>query len=48
MTVQSTGSGFVATCRCGWRTSSQTRRVVEQRLREHATTCPPLHDAKEA
>jgi hypothetical protein len=42
MTVQSTGSGFVASCprpRCRWTTTSQTRRVVEQRLREHEAGC---------
>ncbi|HET7326972.1 MAG TPA: hypothetical protein VFJ14_06750 [Nocardioidaceae bacterium] len=39
MSIQSTGSGFVAACDCGWRTTSQTRRVVEQRLREHEEEC---------
>jgi hypothetical protein len=39
MTVQSTGSGFVAACACGWRTSSQTKAVVQQRLTEHQEGC---------
>jgi hypothetical protein len=40
MTVQSTGSGFVAACtRCPWRTSSQTKAVVQQRLTEHQEGC---------
>lgn len=37
--IQSTGSGFVGVCKCGWSTTSQTRRVVEQRLREHEAGC---------
>lgn len=47
MTTHASSAGWIAECPgCHWRTVSQTKPVVEQRLAAHEATCPAAKGAK--